>query len=131
MSCVLDADVVIAHIDDRDAHHRAARRALAGLSDEALLISMVNYAEVLVQPSEGEETLAIALKAIARLDLELVAPTPAIARDAARFRAYGISLPDCFALATARARGATVATFDRDVRRAVRRAGVKLAPGVR
>jgi predicted nucleic acid-binding protein len=42
-----------------------------------------------------------------------------------------ISLADGFALATALAEDATVASFDRRVRRAIRRAGVELAPALR
>jgi toxin FitB len=131
LSCVLDSDVVIAHFDDRDAHHRAADRLLGALVDELLVVSLVNYAEVLVRPAEDDETLRAALKGIEALDVELVAPTRAVALDAARFRALGVSLADGFAMATARARGATLATFDRRVQRALPKAGIELAASVR
>jgi predicted nucleic acid-binding protein len=48
--------------------------------------------------------------------------------DAARLGALNISLADGFALATARAQGAALASFDRRVRRAVKSAGLDLAP---
>jgi len=131
LRCVVDSDVVIAALDEHDAHYRAATRGLRALADDDLLLSVVSYAEVLVQPAQDDETMRRALDALAILDLELVAPTPAIARDAARIRALGVSLPDAFAMATARARGATLATFDRDVRRALPRAGIELARSVR
>jgi predicted nucleic acid-binding protein len=131
LSCVLDSDVVIAALDDHDAHHRAAVRGIRVLSRDGLLLSLVNYAEVLVQPAEDEESMRAALAAIALLGIELVTPTAAIARDAARMRSSGVSLPDAFAMATARARSATIATFDRQVRRALPRAGLQLAPSVR
>jgi predicted nucleic acid-binding protein len=42
----------------------------------------------------------------------------------------GASLPDGFALATARAHGAAIGTFDRRVRRSLESAGVELAEGL-
>jgi len=59
-----------------------------------------------------------------------VAPSPAIARDAARYRGLNISLADGFAIATAQARGASVASFDARVRRALRTTGIELATGL-
>jgi len=130
--CVLDTDVVIAALDRGDAHHRSASRALLKLinSEVPLLLSTVNYAEALVRPAEDERMLRAATDAIAVLGIRLIAPTPPIARDAARHRGHAISLADGFAIATAQAHGASVATFDRRVRRAVRRLGVALAPGL-
>ncbi len=130
--CVLDTDVVIAALDRTDAHHRSAARALLKMIDGEvpLLLSTVNYAEALVRPAEDERALRAAGDAIAVLGIRLVAPTPPIARDAARHRRLGISLADGFAIATAQAHGASVATFDRRVRRALRRLGVALAPGL-
>lgn len=126
--CVLDTDVVIAALDRRDAHHRPAAKAITAMSraGDGLLLSLVNYAETLVKPAEDERTLRIAIDAIAALQIKLVAPTPTIARDAARHRALGVSLADGFAMATAHARDATVATFDRRVRRALPKAGLEL-----
>jgi hypothetical protein len=54
-----------------------------------------------------------------------------MARDAARLRGSNISLADGFAIATARASKAAVASFDRRVQGAVERAGLELAPGLR
>ena len=126
--CVLDTDVLIGALDAGDAHHRPASRLILGLIDRdvALLISVVNYAETLVRPSETDDRLAQAERAIRTLGIELVAPTPAMGRDAARLR-RGISLADGFALATARALGATVATFDVRVLRALKPAGLQRA----
>ncbi|MDQ3434818.1 MAG: PIN domain-containing protein [Actinomycetota bacterium] len=130
--CVLDTDVVIAALDRADAHHLAAAKALRVMIDEEipLRLSLINYAEALVRPAETESALRTAVEAIHTLGIELSVPTPVIARDAARLRALNISLADGFALATARARGATVASFDRRVRRAVQSAGMELAPAL-
>ena len=127
--CVLDTDVVIAALDRRDAHHEEAAAAVTAMIDAGteILLSLVNYAETLVRPAEDESTLRAAVEAMKALGIRLVAPTPAIARDAARHRRLNISLADGFAIATAQARGATVASFDQRVRRALPAAGVVLA----
>ncbi len=91
-----------------------------------LLISAVNYAESLVRPAEDERTLRAAVDAIAALRIRVVAPDATIARNAARNRGLGISLADGFALSTADARDACVASFDGRVRRALPPAGLQL-----
>lgn len=126
--CVLDTDVVIAALDRGDGHHKNAARAFGRMAEEEvdLLISAVNYAESLVRPAEDERTLRAAIAAISSLRIRIVAPDAAIARAAARYRNLGISLADGFALATAKAHKATVASFDKHVRRALRPAGLRL-----
>jgi predicted nucleic acid-binding protein len=96
-----------------------------------LVLSLITYAETLVRPAEDERTLRAAIAAIATLGIRLSAPTPAIAREAAQLRGLNISLANGFALATARAHDATVASFDRRVRRAVKTAGLALSAEVR
>jgi predicted nucleic acid-binding protein len=130
LSCVLDTDVLIAALNRRDAHHEQAAKVVRQLRG-GMLLSLVNYAEALVQPAQDERMLEAALDGIAGLGIELVAPTPAIAHDAARFRAFGVSLADGFAMATARARAAALATFDERVRSALPRAAIELSPSVR
>lgn len=127
-ACVLDTDVLIAALDRRDAHYGEAARTINDLLDRkvSLLLSLVNYAETLVRPAEDERTLRVAIDAIATLGIELVAPTPTIARDAARYRTLNVSLAEGFAMATAKAREATLATFDPRVRRALVKGGIVL-----
>ena len=129
---MLDTDVVIAALDRRDAHHAHAAAAITAMigAETELLLSLVNYAETLSKPAESEATLRSAIGALAALGIRLVAPSPAIARDAARHRGLNISLADGFAIATAQARGASVASFDARVRRALRSTGVELAAGL-
>lgn len=126
-ACVLDTDVVIAALDRRDAHHAEAARVLEAMvgQDVERLLCTINYAEALVRPAQEEKTLRMAVDAIGGLGVRLVAPSAAVARDAARCRAAGISLADGFALATARLAGATVASFDRRVLRALPGAGLE------
>lgn len=128
--CVLDTDVVIAALDRRDPHHANAAAAVKRFADDGvpLILSLVNYAETLVRPAEDEHALQTARDALAALGVQLVAPTTSIAVDAARHRGLNISLADGFALATAQARNAHVASFDRRVRRALPKLGLQLAP---
>lgn len=132
-ACVLDTDVVIAALDRQDAHHRAAAKAVTRLAETEteLLLSAVNYAESLVRPAEDERNLRAAVSAIASLGIRIVAPDAAAARNAAKYRGLGISLADGFALATAATQGATVASFDKRVRRALPSAGLKLCEAIR
>ncbi len=129
---MLATAVVIAALDRRDAHHDHAAVAITAMidADTELLLSLVNYAETLVKPAESEATLRAATGALTALGVRLVAPTASIARDAARHRSLNISLADGFAIATAQARGASVASFDARVRRALDSTGVELAAGL-
>jgi predicted nucleic acid-binding protein len=130
-ACVLDTDVVIAALDRRDANHAKAAKATVAMIEDGttLLLSLVNYAETLVRPAEDSDAaLSTAVDALAALGIRLVAPTAAIAVDAARHRAMNISLADGFALATAQAHDADVASFDRRVRRALPAVGLRLVP---
>lgn len=130
-ACVLDTDVVIAALDRADAHHAKAARGLAALlaGDDDLLLSLVNYAETLVRPAQDKGALRLATNAIAALGVHLVAPTVSIARGAAQHRALNVSLADGFAMATAQAADASLASFDRRVQRALPAVGLSLAPG--
>jgi predicted nucleic acid-binding protein len=131
-ACVLDTDVVIAALDRADAHHAEAARAFERFAagDDELLLCTVNYAEALVRPAEDERSLRAATDAIAALGIRLLAPDAKVARDAARLRRHGVSLADGFALATAAARDAGVASFDKRVRRALGPAGLRLSPAL-
>jgi predicted nucleic acid-binding protein len=132
--CVLDTDVVIAALDRSDAHHRQAAKLMRALVDASVprLLSLINYAEVLVRPAASEASMRTALAALEAFDIELTPPTPTIARDAARLRAHHtISLADGFAMATARAHQSTLASFDKRVRRALRSAGIDLVAHLR
>jgi predicted nucleic acid-binding protein len=70
------------------------------------------------------------IDAIASLGIRVVGPDQQIARDAARHRGLGISFADGFALAIAQASTATVASYDKRVRRAMPLAGLRLCPAL-
>ncbi len=125
----LDTDVLIAALDQSDAHHLAARSAMEPLLAEgaSFVICTINYAEALVRPASSAEALELAVDAISVLGVEPQAPTAATARGAARHRGLGVSLADGFALATAQASSTAIASFDKRVLRAAEELGIPLA----
>jgi predicted nucleic acid-binding protein len=115
---LLAADVLIGALDADDAHHASARKWFADWVRDGTdrLISVVNLTEVLIAPAADPGRLARAREAIAALGVRAREPTEAIAVDAARLRSrHRVSIPDSYLLATARATGATIASFDRTV----------------
>lgn len=109
---VLDASVLIAHLDGRDAHHERASQLLVDTGAEPLGASTVSLAETLVAPARAGR-LAEAGAALERLgvtELRLDAGSPA---HLARLRAdTGCKLPDCCVLLAAQGCDGTIASFD-------------------
>ena len=109
---VLDASVLIAHLDERDAHHERASRLLADTGAEPLGVSTITLAETLVAPTRAgrlEDVLA-ALDRLGVTKLPLGDEAPA---RLARLRAeVGCKLPDCCVLLAAQELGGTIASFD-------------------
>jgi predicted nucleic acid-binding protein len=127
---LLDADVLIGALDERDAHHPRARELLTRWHDdqEAVAISAVNLTEVLVAPSAGASKLTVARQAIAALGVSVHQPNEAIAVEAARLRQrHPVSLPDAYCLATAKHTGSTVASFDQTILKAAMHEGIVIA----
>jgi predicted nucleic acid-binding protein len=120
---VVDASVLIAHLDERDALHEQALERLLGAADATLGASTLTLAEVFVGPSRRGR-LQDALGAIAALEVQEIPLAPGAAGDLATLRAdTGLKLPDCCVLLAARSAGASdVLTFDDRLARAARRA---------
>ncbi|MBA3866770.1 MAG: type II toxin-antitoxin system VapC family toxin [Solirubrobacterales bacterium] len=109
---VLDASVLIAHLDERDPHHDRAKRLLADSGAEPLGASTISLAETLVAPTRAGR-LADATAALARLEvIELSLGEDASTR-LARLRAdTGRKLPDCCVLCAAQDSQGAIASFD-------------------
>jgi predicted nucleic acid-binding protein len=109
---VLDASVLIAHLDERDTHHERAGRLLAETGAEPLGASTITLAETLVAPARRgrlDDVLA-ALDRLGVTELPLADGAPG---QLARLRAEtGCKLPDCCVLLAAREYGGAVASFD-------------------
>jgi len=120
---VVDASVLIAHLDERDALHGQALERLLAAADAALGASTLTLAEVFVGPVRRGR-LDDALAAIAALEVQEIPLAPGAAGELATLRAdTGLKLPDCCVLLAARSAGASnVLTFDDRLANAARRA---------
>jgi predicted nucleic acid-binding protein len=114
---VLDADVLIAHLNPNDARHsRAVDRLEWAAGQGPLAASVLNVAEVLVHPAAGElgEQAYAALKA---MDLTVLDIPPDAAMQLASLRARtGRRMPGCCVLLAAARTGGAVLTFDEKLR---------------
>jgi predicted nucleic acid-binding protein len=112
---VLDASVAIAALSADDAHHDAAVDALAGASDDELVLAATTRAEILVGPTRVGGKVLTAARDFAD-GCETVPVSASIADDSAALNARhrGLSLPDAIALVVAEMIDAdAVWTFDR------------------
>ncbi len=123
---VLDASVLIAHLDRDDALHAQATARLIELAGEDFGSSAITLAEVLVAPTRSGR-LAAAKAALRTLGVqELPLPQDASGRLAKLRVETGLKLPDCCVLLTAESVDGTVLTFDdRLAREASRRAAAR------
>ncbi len=99
---VFDASVVIALLDEKDAHHRAALSAVGEHRDHQGILPASAYSECLVLAlRKSEKTAAVIERAIADHALDIVAIDRAIGRRAAELRARhtDLRLPDALVLA--------------------------------
>ena len=127
---VLDASILIAHLDAADVHHRRATALLlsAATDDEDVAASPITLAEVLVGPARAGrlEPALGALQQLGVINVDL--PTDAPAQLAELRAATALKLPDCCVLLAATQTGAAVATFDAAVATAASRRGMPLRP---
>ena len=110
---VVDASVLIAHLDQRDAQHEFAMERLLEAADERLGASLITVAEVLVGPARARrlEAAQTALRDLALHEIPLAAD--AAARLATLRAQTNLKLPDCCVLLAARDPGAgSILTFD-------------------
>jgi predicted nucleic acid-binding protein len=103
---VFDADVLIAYLGRRDAHHAEAVERIRRAFEPGMrrLVSAVNYTEVLIGPLRaGGRAAAERVDAmLVRLGIETIVVDMALAQRAAAVRARtNLKLPDAYAVATA------------------------------
>lgn len=123
---VLDASVLIGHLDARDPHHAKATALLEASDAEPLGASTITLAETLVAPARTKR-LDEAKSALERLGVaELGLGEDAPARLAELRAGTGRKLPDCCVLAAARQHGGSVASFDADLRKAAHKLGLEV-----
>jgi predicted nucleic acid-binding protein len=124
---VLDASVLVAHLDGADRHHAKARSLLEANSGEPLGVSSITLAETLVSPARagrlGDAEAALQQLGVQELPLGAGAPG-----QLAEMRAtVGLKMPDCCVLLAAQDHKGIIASFDSDLLAAARRLGLKTA----
>jgi uncharacterized protein (DUF1330 family)/predicted nucleic acid-binding protein len=120
---VLDASVLIAHLDAADRHHEKATGLLEVHSAEPLGASTITLAETLVSPARAGRLVA-AEQALQRLGVnELAFGEEAPARLAEMRASVGLKMPDCCVLLAAQEYAAGVASFDSDLLAAAGKSG--------
>ena len=122
---VLDASVLIGHLDGNDPHHGRAVSLLDATDGQLLGASTITLAETLVAPARAGR-LADAHAALTRLGVRELALGDEASSRLARLRAdLGIKLPDCCVLLTAQEHAGAVASFDTGVIKAARNLGLR------
>ena len=121
---VLDARVLIAHFDSRDAHHDRAGALLTRVAGADLVVSALTMAELLVGPARAG-VLEHVRAGLARLQVGTAPLDEEAAVRLALLRVEtGLKLPDCCVLLAAEQRAASLATFDERLARVATEFGV-------
>jgi predicted nucleic acid-binding protein len=109
---VLDASVLIAHLEHSDAHHTSATELLLSVRDEPFGVSSITLAEVLVEPSR-KGLAADTVTAVDQLGVTEFPLPPSAPELLAQLRAEtALKLPDCCVLLTAEMVVGRVLTLD-------------------
>lgn len=122
---VLDASVLIAHLDSTDRHHTKARKLLEANSSEPLGASPITLAETLVSPACAGR-LANAEAALQQLEIQELPILEGAPGRLAEMRAeVGLKMPDCCVLLAAQDHEGIVASFDAGLLSAAQKLGLK------
>jgi predicted nucleic acid-binding protein len=124
---VLDADVLIAHLDPDDAQHGRATACLERAAAQGpLAASALTVAEVLVHPTAGGmgEQAYAALLAMDLMVLDI--PADAAVQLASLRATTGRRMPDCCILLAAERTGGAVLTFDEKLRGSAANVGISV-----
>jgi predicted nucleic acid-binding protein len=123
---VLDASVLIAHLDSSDGHHERATSLLEASGVHSLGASTITLAETLVAPARAGR-LADADQALRHLGVsELPLVQDAAARLAEMRARVGLKMPDCCVLLVAEEHEAIVMSFDAGLLSAARKVGLEV-----
>ena len=122
---ILDASVLIGHLDRGDAHHAGARALLRAHADHLFGVSVITIAEVLVDPVRAGSDRA-ARQALDRLGvLQVPVGDGAAGRLAGLRAATGLKMPDCCVIAAAQEGDGLIATFDERLAKQARALGLE------
>lgn len=120
---VLDASVIIAYLDAKNAHHERAEAMLAREIDDEFAVNSLTLAEVLVVPARGHR-LDAARAALHDLEVhELPFPADAALKLAQLRASTGLKMPDCCVLLAAEDVDSRIASFDERLNQAATERG--------
>lgn len=124
---VLDASVLIAHLDKEDAHHQRATALLRDVVPEPLGVSPITLAEVLVGPARSGQIDPV-LSILRQLPVETIRlGDDATSRLAVLRAGTGLRLPDCCVLLAAEQSNGVILTFDDQLAAVAARRGMARA----
>jgi predicted nucleic acid-binding protein len=127
---VLDACVLIAHLDGHDAQHNRATRLLADLAGHSKITNVLTRAEILVAAARAGRRRAVE-DILDQLHIETDELPSEAAGQLAELRAHtGLRMPDCCVLLSAERTGADVATFDDRLAKAAAARGILVWSGI-
>ena len=126
----LDAGVLIALFNAKDAHHEAAMKLLdaATRRDDLLYMNPLSQAEVLVMAAQQGSEKIYYEKIVSIGVATLAAPTDTGVWLAQLRARTGLKLPDCAVILTAQQSGSKIATFDHRLAREARALGITVLP---
>lgn len=125
---IVDANILIAILDDKDVHHKAAANLIANAGPERLLVHEITLAETLILPHRAGSA-ARAAHFIEALGITTPDPLPGLALDLAEVRAdTGLKMPDCICVALAKRLQHDLATFDVRLRNVAAQLGLRVRP---
>lgn len=124
---VLDASILIAHLDATDLHHKRGSALLHHAADEALAASPITLAEVLVGPARAgrvDHGMAV-LHDLGVTSVPLLEDAPL--RLAMLRAGTGLKMPDCCVLLAVEQTHGALATFDDRLATAATERGLAVA----
>lgn len=125
---VLDASVLIAHLNPNDARHAAATDLLLDPAPDGMLVHPLTLAEVLVGGVRIGRGAAMR-DHLTAAGVEVAPGDPDESLRLAELRASsGLRMPDCCVLDVALRHHASLATFDHALADVARRRGVHVMP---
>jgi predicted nucleic acid-binding protein len=120
---VLDASVLIALHDPKDAHHAWAAELLTSTLDDSWAMNAVTLAEVLVRP-QRQNRADIFLSNVKGLGIEVIPLDADSSVELAKLRAtHNLPMPDTIVLQSAIAGSSSLATCDARLARTARSLG--------
>lgn len=125
---ILDASVLIAHLDGADPHHERAVNLLLDAAEDSYRASPITLVEVLTGPARIG-ALDRAKAALAAIGVRSTGMDDGSPEKLAAIRAAtGLKMPDCCVVLAAEQEGTDLATFDDRLASVAKARGIRVRP---